>query len=196
NKGQKDKNKIKIIYAGNLGIAYDIPCILEAVREINRRHPNKTEFIIAGVGHYKKLVEKFQNENKNLTYLGRIGYDDLLYHYALSDLGLAQYSKGATQSVTYKFFDYLGASLPILNSLQSEMAQIISDNRIGLNNEPSDSEMLVKNIEKFLNDPSLLKEFKSNALNFTKESGDNAVVYKKFSSFLAGQYGQLPIENE
>jgi glycosyltransferase involved in cell wall biosynthesis len=176
-------NKLKIIYAGNLGLSYDLPCILNAAKILEERYPGKTEFIVAGSGHFESAVRKYQENYSNLIYLGRIGYNDLLEQYANSDLGLAQYPTGATQSITYKFFDYLGAGLPILNSLQSEMAELTTKYKVGLNNNPGDFNQLANNIEFFFNQNNLIS-YKENSLNLTKEQGDNNKVYKLYTVFL------------
>lgn len=177
-------DRLRIIYAGNLGIAYDIPCILKAAEKLEAEVPGKTMFTIAGVGEHEGMVKEFASRLSNIEYLGRIGYDDLLQQYANTDLGLAQYSKGATQSVTYKFFDYLGAGIPILNSLKSEMWDLIDQKEVGANNIQGDFESLAANILSFYQDKIKLELYKNNALSFTAEKGDNDVVYAAFADFL------------
>lgn len=183
---REPSEKVRLVYAGNLGIAYDIPCILKAAEVLEKQLPGKTSFIIAGVGEHAGMVERYQEKLDNVKYLGRIGYEELLVQYANADLGLAQYSKGATQSVTYKFFDYLGAGLPILNSLMSEMATLIDDENVGLNNQPEDYLKLAENISFFVQEKDKLKEFSENAVSLTARKGDNDVVYNEFAEFLIG----------
>lgn len=177
-------HKLTLIYAGSLGRTYDIPIILEAAEILEAKHPGKTEFIFAGSGYYEDRVLDTIRKVDNITYLGRIDHNNLLHYYALSDLGLAQYPKDATQSITYKFFDYLSAGLPILNSLMSEMAQLTDKYRVGLNNYPGDTETLVSNIEKFLLNNSLLEEYKKNAIDLASSKGDNDIVYRELNKFL------------
>ncbi len=174
-----DKNKLRLVYAGNLGISYDIPCILKTAQIMEDKYPGKTEFVIAGHGDFESLIKASQLTLKNIVYLGRIERKELLKLYANSDIGLAQYTKGAMQSVTYKFFDYLGSGLPILNSLQSEMTELIDRNNLGFNNMPGDYNNLSENIVSFF-DLELLKEFKRNAIKFTIECGDSKIVYKNY----------------
>jgi glycosyltransferase involved in cell wall biosynthesis len=89
-----------------------------------------------------------------------------------------------TQTVTYKLFNYLSAGLPVLNSLQSEMVDIIRDNEVGLSNREGDVGKLVENIERFLQDEALLKQYKENALALTAREGDAPVVYERLVQFL------------
>ena len=178
-----DKNKLRLVYAGNLSFSYDIPCILNAARIMEEKYPGKTEFVIAGYGDFERQIKESQVTLKNIVFLGRIGYTELLKLYANSDVGLAQYSKGAMQSVTYKFFDYLGSGLPILNSLQSEMSELIEKNNLGFNNMPGDYKKLSENIEIFF-DSELLNMYKKNATNFTLTFGDSKTVYKNYVNSL------------
>src|SRR5690606_40087903 len=105
------------------------PTILKAAKILNDRHGDKIQFVIAGAGPQAELIKKYLSELTNLKYLGRIPKTELLKEYYLSDVGLTQHVKGASQSVTYKLFDLLSCGLPILNSLESEMKNIILDNR-------------------------------------------------------------------
>jgi glycosyltransferase involved in cell wall biosynthesis len=180
----RQDQQLTLIYAGSLGVAYDIPVILQAAAMLESELPGKTMFVIAGAGRYQTMVEAYMKKHSNVRYLGRVGYDELLDNYSKSDLGLAQYSVGATQSVTYKLFDYLSAGLPVLNSLMSEMATLIDGHQTGFNNSPGDAPALVANIRRYLDEPGLLDRHKENALAFAGEEGDNEIVYARVVDFL------------
>ncbi|MCU0404774.1 MAG: glycosyltransferase family 4 protein [Chitinophagaceae bacterium] len=181
-------DKLRCIYAGNLGVAYDIPCILEASKIIESKYPGMVEFVFAGTGHYEEEIKSLSKEIESIRYCGRLDYEHLLMEYANADLGLAQYSSGATQSVTYKFFDYLSSGLPILNSLPTEMAELIEANDLGMNNEPGNAGALAANIEMFLNNRFLLDQHKKNAISFAFENGNNDTVYKRLINFITDNH--------
>lgn len=180
----KDGNCLRIIYAGSLGSSYDIPTILKAASILDKKHPGRTEFVIAGTGPQSGLIEEKEAELNNLEYVGWVEEEELMRQYYLSDLGLIQHMDNLTQTVTYKLFSYLSAGLPILNSLQSEMVDIINQNKVGLNNMNGDVNALVKNIETFLSDPQILEEYKENAIKLTKSKGDSAQVYSDLLQFV------------
>jgi len=183
-KTERDENCLRIIYAGSFGSSYDIPTILEAAAILDKKHPGRTEFVIAGTGPQSILIEKKTGELTNLKYIGWVNEEELMKQYYLSDLGLIQHKDNLTQTVTYKLFSYLSAGLPILNSLQSEMVDIINEYEVGLNNMNGDSKALVENIETFLSDPRMLKEYKRNAIMLTKLKGDSAQVYSDLLIFI------------
>ncbi len=176
-------NKINLIYAGNLGFTYDIPCILNTAKKLHRDYPNRFHVRFAGTGYYQDLIEKESKQYECIEYLGRLEHAELLKAYSLSHLGLAQYHVSATQSITYKFFDYLAAGLPILNSLQSEMAVLIDENNLGMNNPSGNSDILAQNIISFL-DNEKLQEYSLNAQVFAEMHGNNDSVYKEYLSYL------------
>jgi len=179
---QKDNNKLRIVYTGSLSSSYDIPCILNAAAILEEKFPGKTEFVLAGAGPQEGLIH--ERNLKNVQFLGWIGQEEMYQQFYLSHLGLTQHVKGATQSVTYKLFDYLSAGLPILNSLESEMAEIIEKNKVGFNNKCSDANELATNIERFLLDKDLLDQYSKNALALTAQLGDGTVVYNKLLDFI------------
>ena len=186
---QRDNEVLRVIYVGSLGSSYDLPAIVEAAEVMQQKHPGRTEFVVAGSGPQKELVEEYADTLDNLSYLGWVSDEELMRQYALSDVGLIQHKNNLTQTITYKLFSYLSAGLPILNSLQSEMAGIIRENGVGFNNNNGDVAGLVQNIERFMEDRDLLTRYKENALALTREKGDSAAIYGEMLELFADVAG-------
>ena len=179
------KKKLNIIYAGSLASSYDIDTILVAARQLSDY--KDIHFFIAGSGPQEKKIATYIENHDNLSYLSRLAKVELMRYYAHCNLGMTQHIKGATQSVTYKLFDLLSAGLPILNSLEGEMKDIIVNNKVGLHNNSGNGVELTNNILTFYNQPNLLKEYKENGLQLAKEVGDTKVIYKRFVDLLQEQ---------
>jgi glycosyltransferase involved in cell wall biosynthesis len=175
----KNPEKVRVIYAGSFASSYDIPTMVKAAEILDKKYGDKIEIAIAGAGPQTDLVKEYEAKCSNLTYLGRLPKDELMKEYYKADVGMTQHIKGATQSVTYKLFDLLVCGLPIMNSLESEMKDIILDNEVGMFNSPHDPEQLAANIEKLYLDRALLNRMKKNAIDLTARSGDALVVYNK-----------------
>ena len=186
---QRNNELLRVIYVGSLGSSYDLPAIVEAADIMQKKHPGRTEFVVAGSGPQKEMVEEYADKLENLSYLGWISDEELMRQYALSDVGLIQHKNNLTQTVTYKLFSYLSAGLPILNSLQSEMADIIREHEVGFNNSNGDVAGLVQNIERFMEDRGLLTRYKENALALTREKGDSAAIYGEMLELFADVAG-------
>jgi len=176
---KKSKSVLNVVYAGSLGASYDIPTILKAAEILHSKFPEKIKFHIAGAGQYQSQIEQYIQNHTNLKFYGRLNYSDLLKLYAECHVGLSQYREGATQSVTYKLFDYLGAGLPIINSLQSEMKSIIEVEKVGKNNLPGDYNGLANHIIEFLEVDTLL-EMQKNATEVANKFGNIKTVYTSF----------------
>ena len=175
---------LRLIYAGSLASSYDIPSILKAAAIIEKKYPGRTEFIFTGKGPQLEMIERYSNENENIVYLGWLSRNELLSQYGLADIGLIQHKNSLTQTITYKFFNYMSAGLVLLNSLQSEMAEMIEKHDLGLNNKEQDYNSLAKNIESYLINPKLLERQKDNVIDFTNENGHTKRVYLKLVKFL------------
>jgi|GEM_PF-1485677 len=190
----------EIIYAGSLGYSYDINAILKAAEMLENRCGGEIHFTIAGDGPQKEKVKTYQALHNNLTYVGRVPKEELMELYHKADMGMTQHSKGATQSVTYKLFDLLACGLPILNSLESEMKDIIVKNKVGLHNNPGDAAKLAENILYCYNNREELHDMKKRAITLTKELGDSEKVYSEaldfFETFQTGKDGVRQIEKE
>ncbi len=178
----KKENVFKVIYAGSLGYSYDIPCILAAAALL--KNEQNIAFVIAGVGPQLALIENAAKDLPNLKYVGRLSKERLMEEYSTSNIGLTQHIKGATQSVTYKLFDLLSCSLPIINSLESEMKDIIVDNKVGFHHQSGDSKALANFILELKQNTNLYNEMRSNAKNLFLEKGDSKKVYSQFLDFI------------
>lgn len=179
------KKKLNLIYAGSLASSYDIATILSAADQLSKYQD--IHFYFAGAGPKEAIIQEYMAKHSNVSFLGRLAKDVLMDYYAHCDLGMTQHTKGATQSVTYKLFDLLSAGLPILNSLESEMKDIIVDNQVGLHNAPGDSDALAENILTFYQNPDQLKSYQENGLKLAREVGDTQVIYKRFVDLIEEQ---------
>lgn len=182
---QKDSTLFRVIYAGSLGYSYDIPCILAAAKLL--QHEESIQFVIAGVGPQVGLVEHAIKELPNLQYLGRLSKERLMEEYYTASIGLTQHTKGATQSVTYKLFDLLSCGLPIINSLESEMKDIIVDNKVGFHNQSGDSKALANHILELKQNSELYDKMRNNAKQLFYQKGDSKIVYAEFLDFIETQ---------
>jgi glycosyltransferase involved in cell wall biosynthesis len=175
---------LRVIYTGSLASSYDIKTILDAAEILDNEMKGAVRFAIAGTGPKAVMIQQKVEKLNCIEYLGWIGQEDLYRQYSISDLGLTQHTPGATQSVTYKFFDYLSAGLPILNSLEGEMAHLIDKYELGLNNTSGNARELATNISTFVKDKNKLAVYKMNALTFAKEQGNSSRVYHELLCFL------------
>lgn len=144
------------IYAGTLGNQYDIDTILRAANQLKSQAP-KIKILIAGDGPARQHVSGsiMEHQLTNVAYLGVLSPEDLWAYYQLCDIGLCPYKEGSTVAMPTKVYDYLAAGLPIVNSLEGEMAQFVRDQQVGLQYVSGDAQSLADALKKLTDETNL-----------------------------------------
>jgi glycosyltransferase involved in cell wall biosynthesis len=175
----KDNDDIWVIYAGTLGNNYDMKTIINCAKNLeNLRLPIK--IFIAGDGPLKVFIEDSIRINnlKKLVYIGRLNTQDLNYFYGRCDMALSSYVENSTVSMPVKAFDYLACGLPLINSLNRELGEIVVKHVVGLQYKSEDPEDMLRVIKILSADKNTLNLMKKNALNLAK-SYDKHLQYDK-----------------
>jgi glycosyltransferase involved in cell wall biosynthesis/ribosomal protein S18 acetylase RimI-like enzyme len=123
--------RVRAIYAGSLGEAYDLDTVIDAARVLR---DDPVDFVIAGRGPAEnRLRDRIAGSHlKNVTLIGHVSAANLPRLYASADIALAPYIASSTVALPVKLFDYLAAGLPIITSLRGEALQLIEEAGAGL----------------------------------------------------------------
>ena len=130
---KKNRGELWAVFAGSLGPSYDIGVICEVARHLAALS-SKIYLVIAGDGPLRQLVEstsKGEMGQANLHYVGQLSPSELAGLYAQCDVGLCAYSASSNVEMPDKIYDYTAAGLPVLVSLQGEVADIVTRNGVG-----------------------------------------------------------------
>jgi glycosyltransferase involved in cell wall biosynthesis len=132
----KSKNrKLKIVYAGLLGIAQDILSLIKNIDFLDL----DIEFHLYGEGNQKKEIEKYIfSKRTNIFYHGSFPKEQMskiLLEYDFSIIPLKNQIKGAVPS---KIFDISPLGIPILFCGGGEGAMIVTKYNLGLVSPPGD----------------------------------------------------------
>ena len=129
---QKREFETWVVYGGTLGNNYDIFTILDCAKSFLKSLSTIT-FVIAGGGPLEKAVaDRIKNESlTNVMFLGRIPNSDLLNLYQVCDVGVSSYIGATTVAMPIKFYDYVASGLPVVNSINGELADLIQDRGVG-----------------------------------------------------------------
>lgn len=135
--------KIKIVYAGLLGVAQDLLSIIEHVDFMGLR----AELHIYGGGNQKNNIERYVASHQcNVFYHGYVEesrMQKILKQYDVSLIPLAKYIRGAVPS---KIFDTMPLGIPMLFCGEGEGAEMIKKYGLGLVSGAGDYEKLASNI--------------------------------------------------
>ncbi|NQS88299.1 glycosyltransferase family 4 protein, partial [Patescibacteria group bacterium] len=187
---KKGDNEFWVIYIGTIGRSYDVKAILNAAESLKYSQKNM-RFFIAGNGPQLAQMKKIA-QNKKLTnckFLGFVKFENLVELLKNSDVGLNAFVKSGKNSFPNKVFDYMAAGLPIINSIQGELEQLLKLKNIGIQYEAGNAESLKDAILELYNNPKMRKEMGKNARKLVEEKFDKNKTYPKVEKFLQGLVG-------
>ena len=156
----KPEGEVWAVFAGSLGETYDIRAILSAgaLLESDRA---AIRIFIAGDGPLRGEVAGFASKSCGVvSYLGKLTPDALAGFYSLCDVGLCAYSARSNVEMPDKIYDYTAAGLAVVNSLEGEVASVVSLNCIGLQYDAGDARGLATRLEGIACDKQRLKEMR------------------------------------
>jgi glycosyltransferase involved in cell wall biosynthesis len=182
---QRSENlRTRMVYAGALSNAYDLETVVQSARRLADEGFDQVEFLIAGDGSKSHRLHAMASGLHNLQFLGWLGAGDLARLFARCHVAIACYARRATQSVTYKLFDYLAAGLPILCSLPGEMAEIIQREQLGFQYEAEDQAAFVEIVRQVCRHSHEISAMSHRARRFAEANGDQRQVYNRMAHFL------------
>lgn len=132
-----------VLFAGAHGIANGLNSVLDAAIELKTRGRHDIKFLLVGQGMLKKGLEdqaKMQKLN-NITFHEPISKKRLAGLMSAADVGLqtlANFPVFYYGTSPNKFFDYISASLPVLNNYPGWLADMITTNDCGYTVSPDD----------------------------------------------------------
>lgn len=172
-----NKDKVNVLFAGNLGEMQSIETIIKAV---NISDNSKLHFHIIGDGSNKdnliKLVSEL-NVKDRITFHGRKPVELMPKYYENADGLIVSLKNDDIISYTLpgKVQTYMASGKMIMGSINGEAAEIIEESKCGLVSPAEDVQMLSDNLNKFCRmNIEDRKQFGHNGFeyykaNFTKE---------------------------
>ena len=181
----KEREKQKIfIFIGTFGLSYELELIVDVAEKIYKSGNMDICFIIAGTGDKFENIQRKASRLENVVLPGWINEKEINALLMVAYAGLLSYKKDASQGLPNKPFEYLSAGLPLINSLEGEMAELINRYNLGINYSPGDANGLMKCIEKLSNDSELYNLFSKNAYKFFLEYGNAEKLYNMYSEHI------------
>ena len=137
------EENLLVLFAGTHGIANGLSSVLDAANELKSRGRLNIKFLLIGQGKLKSLLmDRAKREAlDNVIFHDPVGKKQLARLMSATDVGLQIL---ANIPVFYygtspnKFFDYISASLPVLNNYPGWLADMIQTNSCGFTVPPDD----------------------------------------------------------
>ena len=178
-----DPRPMTAAFLGSWGKSYELLVVLEAARRLQEQGRRDIRFVLAGDGLQGPEIRQRAASLDNVElpgWLDRWEIDRLL---ADADVGLTP-CKSLVGTFPNKVFEYLSASLPVISSLEGEVATLIEENDLGFNYSTGDVDGLTRALNALADDPDRRRSMAANALSFFEVNGDAAVVYEHYSDWL------------
>ncbi len=144
--GRELSGKVVFCFVGSFGHVYELGLVCEAAASLERQGNRQIQFILAGDGQQFEQIRARVKTLGNVTVPGWLNASDANHLLAMSDVGLAPYRQMAG-AVPNKVFDYSAAGLPILSSLEGEMAEKLAKHGAGLSYAPGDLQTFVSHVK-------------------------------------------------
>ena len=162
---------LKIIFAGNIGVAQSFDTIIGAAQILAIKLKN-FKFIIIGDGRDRKRVQKKIADNSlndYFTFLGSHPPEKMPVYFASADALLVSLKDTKIFSMTIpgKLQSYFACGKPIIASLNGIGAKLIEESKSGFISKAEDAHSLAESVYKFSKLSSTQK----------KELGKNARIY-------------------
>ena len=168
-----DKNKLAIVYGGNLGYPQAIDYMVECAKSLENE-PN-VQFIVAGTGSRQDLIEEYIKNEKpqNFLYLGQLPkdkYDELVYN---CDVGLIFLDHRFTiPNYPQRLLSYMQAKLPIIaaTDVNTDIGKLAVEHDYGLFVESNDVDGFKQAVLTLANNKELKEKMGQNAYQYLKEN--------------------------
>jgi len=184
-KGEKD---VWAVFAGSLGVSYDIGALIEAARRTATGAPN-LRIIVAGDGPLRPDVEAYAGRSgSNLSYTAALRTEDLCRLYRQCDIGLCTYSARSNVEMPDKFYDYTAAGLAVINSLPGDVRRVIQERGLGLQYRAGDGEDLANALASLVSDAQARRRMAHSAFEVGM-TYDRHVQYGALVQFLVSLCG-------
>jgi glycosyltransferase involved in cell wall biosynthesis len=176
------------VFIGTFGVSYELELILSTAERFGKSGKNNICFVLAGTGENFNQINKKAAGLQNVVLPGWIEKDEIDNLLRVAYVGLVP-CRSAENTMPNKPFEYLSAGLPIINSLEGEMAKLIEQHQFGLNYLPGDLDGLYKCVERIASDPILHQQMSQNASRFFNDYGNADKIYEEYAEHIENLVG-------
>jgi len=172
--------KLVFTFVGTFGHSYEVELIARAAQHFHTHRPDVV-FVLVGDGHQRKTLRQTYAELPNLILTGWLDTREIAAVLALSQVGLVP-CRSLPDTVPNKPFEYLAAGLPLISSLQGEMAEIIETHGLGLSYRAGDLGGFIQAVDRVWRDRGALARWSTNANKAFAEKFSASRIYPDFAS--------------
>lgn len=191
----EDNGVVDFVFMGNIGIAQDIDCILDAVQELKCDFNFKVHFV--GDGSYmenSKLIVNEKSLSNHVVFHGRHPLEDMPKFYRLADACLLTLKGDSLvgQTMPSKLQGYMAAGRPVIGAINGAAQEVIRESKCGACVNAGDSKALAEIMKDFIEHPDKYKDDGENGRRYFVDNFTKKIYMKK----LLRQFNKLMEANE
>ena len=182
-----------VLFAGTHGMANGLDSVLNAAFELKLRGRSDIKFLLIGDGKLKKsLQDRSISEGlDNVVFHDPVDKKKLAGLMSRTDVGLqilANFPVFYYGTSPNKFFDYISASVPVLNNYPGWLSDLIHDNDCGFSVPPEDPIAFANVLEKAADNRSDLKIKGAKAKTLAVKQFDRKILASQWVDKLESVY--------
>lgn len=175
------------VFMGNMGIAQDIACILDAAEKIKYIPKFKIHFV--GDGSYletsKNLVQQ-KGLDDIVFFHGRHPLEKMTDFYILADACLITLKAENLIGLTMpsKLQGYMAAGKPVIGAINGAAQEVINESKCGMCVNASDSKALAETMRNFIENPDKYKDCGEKGREYFKKHFTKDIFMKELENEL------------
>ena len=174
-----------VCFFGCIGRHFEWETVFQAARKLEDSG-RKFKFVLCGQGPHLAKWQKVSSQYPNVLLPGWVDAAKIRSLMEYSKVGLAPYvsSWDFTMSLPNKPIEYLSSGLPVVSSLQGELASLLSKNDCGVTYENRSVDDLVRTLTHCYDRPQFCAEMAKNSEKLYQKKFVAERVYGQMSAFL------------
>jgi len=183
---REEEEKVSFVYIGNLADSYDLKTLIFASKKLYDEG-YKFTVTLAGRGvHEQKLVKMVSKLGSSdyIRFVGYLTFAEVVNLLERSSVGLNCLFPDSYGFIQNKVSDYLAAGLPVINSVEGELANLIVKNNAGVQYVAGNVDSLFSAMKKYIDNPCLIKHQSICARRLCEQNFNRDVTYPIMVSFI------------
>lgn len=180
-------------YAGNIGKAQDVECIVRATGRLKETGGFKVHIFGNGVSleGCKALSRELDIEDK-ICFHGRVNREELAGWYIKTGAFLLTLKNEGFIGMTMpaKLQEYMSAGRPVIAAIGGAAEQVIADAQCGVVTKPSDDEALAGSMREFMREPKKFKAMGENGYRYYSRNFTLAVFMDRLKKIIRDLTGK------
>lgn len=187
------EDKFIFMYSGNIGLYYDLEGLFGTIKKIKPGTKSKdgreVVFAFVGAGSLLTKLKTYKEEHKmdNVVFIPYQDKDKLIYSLNAADVHFCVSAKGIKGvSCPSKYYGIAAVAKPVLAVLEhdSEIGMIIKESGSGFCSEPKDYDMLLSNLNKYIDMDGSNTTMGDNGYTFLKRNLTKGLSVQKYNDVI------------